>query len=199
MGDTKYIKNLEAEISRLDRLIELREGQVRSLQWKLDRTSELRDIAIEQCERRTSERDVLAAAAKRFAGRLVFGETMEDVFACIHRLRSADQSKLGYWSNADELLAGARSELDEVAAEPYGSSRAKAEAVDAAFAAIHLCRAHGATPADIVGLLGSTVAKIHSRLDHIDAGGTWASAKEAELTIGAVEMSDAEADALPDV
>ena len=74
-------------------------------------------------------------------------------------------------------MAVLRSECDEVEAEEPGSDAALREAAGCLVAAAHLVIAHGG---DLRTWLNDEVERLTRRLDHIEAGGTWESAKAQE-------------------
>lgn len=92
-----------------------------------------------------------------------------------------------------ELAAALVAELEELEAEEPGSAAARIEALDVLTLALHVMIAHGQPMLE--GIHAAT-RKLRSRLDHIDAGGTWESAKTAaaEQERGADLTTDAPVD-----
>jgi hypothetical protein len=77
-----------------------------------------------------------------------------------------------------DVANAVRAEVDEVEAEPVGSGRAQDESIQVVTSALHLSIVHGSTLRD--GLYRE-MHRLRARLDHVDAGGTWAGAKECEV------------------
>lgn len=105
------------------------------------------------------------------------GGVLADLQREIHRLRDHWCPTMSFGVSAPEIADAVKAEVDEVLAEEIGSELARKEAAGVLAVAVHLAVVHGA---DVEAVLADEVRRLHARLDHVEAGGTWAEAKAIE-------------------
>lgn len=105
-------------------------------------------------------------------------EPARDLVEQIERLRrNAGSPGMRHGISPTQVLAALRSEASEVGEEEPGTPDAVREAAGCVAVALHLIIAHGGQP-DVE--LAEEAARLRKRLDHVEAGGTWAEAKARE-------------------
>jgi hypothetical protein len=148
------------------------------------RQAMLRDQAVAVAEERTRERDKLRAA-------MPAGLAFELLIAQERRLRRTKCPTMSFDPSAGpvEMIAAVKREIAELEAEEPGTDAWRSEALDVFSCALHLLIAADMTIDDA---LAAQASKLGARLDHIDGGGTWEGAKEAERGDACTHPAEAE-------
>ena len=131
-----------------------------ALRWILEREASLRRLELAQPARKANGLDQLLAQIRRL------------------RRTPCPTMSFKHDGGAIELIEALKRELAELEAEPLGFKGWWDEALDVVTVALHLLVAVNRAP--VGSSLVRQAAKLRRRLDHVDAGGTWAEAKELE-------------------
>lgn len=152
-----------------------------SSHYDLQRAQDLLAQARAQCERRTEQRDQARVIAQRLAEEAAFGRALLDMLEQIRRLRRTPCPTQGFGFEIEDIEGVVENELAETRDEIPGSPRARAESIDLLGGALHLALVHHhMSDAGVLAGMLAWIEKIRRRLDHVDAGGTWAEAKRNE-------------------
>jgi hypothetical protein len=154
--------------------------RIEELEWQLSRAKQLSADAVAVCERRTAERDhawhmVRAMADSNEAS---LGSAMLDLEEQIIRLRNTSCTTMGFGFMRADLLNALKSEAEELRRESIGSPEAGSETRDVFTIAMHIAIESGQLLTDVATLAAH---KLKTRLDFVDAGGTWTGAKIKEI------------------
>ena len=147
------------------------------LRRQLRRAQELRDQSVAVCERRTEERDRCRALNRKLTDEAGLGRALQDLVDQVTRLHRTPCQTMGFGFGPFELTVA-------LASEAYpGSDRARAEVRDILTLGVHIAIANDQP---MLEGLHAAARKLRRRLDFIDAGGTWAQAKDFEAQLPVV-------------
>lgn len=141
---------------------------------KAERHQALRIQAEWTAERRTRERDEALAALARQAVDVERGRALAELVGQIERLRRTAPEQTPFGFDPDDVAKMVAREAAEVQDETPCSTAAREECGDVLAGAVHLLLAHRG---NLVQAIAGVAAKLRARLDLVDQGLSWESAK----------------------
>jgi predicted transcriptional regulator len=146
-----------------------------------ERTTELIASARGQAERFKRERDIERAVGERERIEAAYGRALLRFTEQLRRLRrNAAAGSVPFDMGRDEQAEAIRGELAEALAEPHGSETEAREIMDVLASVLQFHIGTGAQDAELLRDIDEAADRLAGRLDLVDAGLDWRTAKAAK-------------------